>query len=171
MGGPASVAIRHTELQIDSVNRLLNTIEQDALGLEAKYSRYRDNSLISQINNKAGDDDFIPIDIETWSLLDFCRVLHEQSQGLFDPTSGVLGEVWDFNAGLARDRRKLADLLGKVGWQHVELSDGRVRLTLAGMALDLGGLSKSTRSIKRLHRFGRRAFQMPWSNSPVMLWR
>ena len=55
----------------------------------------------------------LPVDDETLSLLNFCAVLHEQSNGLFDPTSGVLRGVWDFQLGVAKDLSQLPQLLEK----------------------------------------------------------
>ena len=142
MGGPASVAIRHDADCTQAVQGLIKIIEQDTAALETKYSRYRADSLISRINSKAGDGEFVAIDAETQSLVKFCAVLHEQSDGLFDPTSGVLREVWDFQLGIAKDLSLLPQLLEKVGWEKIEICDQRLRLCKEGMALDLGGIVK-----------------------------
>jgi thiamine biosynthesis lipoprotein len=142
MGGPASVAIRHDADCTEEVKALLKTVEQSTVGLEAKYSRYRANSLISRINSKAGDGEFVAIDAETLSLFNFCAVLHEQSNGLFDPTSGVLRGIWDFQLGIAKDLSLLPQLLEKVGWEKVEIRDQQLRLNQEGMAVDLGGIVK-----------------------------
>jgi len=142
MGGPASVAIRHDGDSTEEVQALLKTVEQKTVGLEAKYSRYRTDSLISRINSKAGDGEFVAIDTETLSLFNFCAVLHEQSDGLFDPTSGVLREIWDFQLGIVKDLSRLPQLLEKVGWEKVEIRDQQLRLTQEDMALDLGGVVK-----------------------------
>ena len=142
MGGPATVTIRHDADCSDEVHALLKTLEQDTASLEAKYSRYRSQSLISRINAKAGDGEFVAIDAETLSLFNFCAVLHEQSDGLFDPTSGVLREVWDFQLGVVNDPSRLRQLLDRVGWDKVEICDHQLRLSREGMALDLGGIVK-----------------------------
>ena len=142
MGGPASLAICHDAECTREVQDLIKIIEQDTAALETKYSRYRADSLISRINSKAGDGEFVAIDAETLSLLNFCAVLHEQSHGLFDPTSGVLREVWDFQLGIAKDLSLLPQLLEKVGWQKVEIRDQQLRLSQEGMSLDLGGIVK-----------------------------
>ena len=142
MGGPASVAIRHDADCTREVQRLIKIIERDTAAIETKYSRYRADSLISRINSKAGEGEFVAIDDETLSLLNFCAVLHEQSNGLFDPTSGVLRGVWDFQLGVAKDLSQLPQLLEKVGWEKVEIRDQQLRLTQQGMAVDLGGIVK-----------------------------
>ena len=67
--------------------------------LERKYSRYRDDSLATRINRSAGDASGIRVDPETAGLLDFAAIAHEQSDGLFDPTSGILRRAWNFRSG------------------------------------------------------------------------
>ena len=88
------------------------------------------------------DGEFVAIDAEMLSLFNFCAVLHEQSNGLFDPTSGVLRGIWDFQLGIAKDLSLLPQLLAIVGWEKVEIRDQQLRLCKEGMALDLGGIVK-----------------------------
>src|SRR5512141_779522 len=61
--------------------------------IEAKYSRYRADSLLARINAAAGDAP-VPIDEETRRLLVFADACHRQSDGVFDATSGVLRKAW-----------------------------------------------------------------------------
>ena len=67
--------------------------------LERKFSRYRDDSLASRINRSAGDPKGVEVDSETAALLDFAATAYRESEGRFDPTSGVLRRVWDFKSG------------------------------------------------------------------------
>ena len=109
--------------------------------IEQKYSRFRDDSIISRINRAAGG---MPVDIdaETSSLLDFAGQLWTLSDGLFDITSGVLQQAWDFRQGRLPDAASLQRLVALVGWQHVERDGRQVRLAVPGMALDVGGFGK-----------------------------
>jgi thiamine biosynthesis lipoprotein len=109
--------------------------------IEAKYSRYRGDSLTSRINRAAGKD-WVPIDEETAALLDFADACHRQSGGLFDLTSGVLRRAWDFRRGVVPAEAEVAALLPLIGWEFVERSAGRVRLAKSGMELDFGGIGK-----------------------------
>ncbi len=63
--------------------------------IEAKYSRYRDDSVTTRINRAAGGEP-VAIDAETAALLRYADQCYAQSGGLFDITSGVLRRVWDF---------------------------------------------------------------------------
>ena len=56
--------------------------------IEAKYSRYRDDSVVARINANAGGEP-VEIDAETAGLLDFADACHRQSGGAFDPTSEI----------------------------------------------------------------------------------
>jgi thiamine biosynthesis lipoprotein len=114
---------------------------EEVARIEARFSRYRDDSVLSRINAQAGGAP-VPIDEETQGLLAFADACHRQSAGLFDATSGVLRRAWDFTSGRVPNDAELAPLLPLVGWRHVELGPGTVRLARAGMQLDFGGFGK-----------------------------
>lgn len=110
--------------------------------IETKYSRYRDDSIVSRINAAAGSGVPVEVDSETADLLDFADRLHAYSAGLFDITTGVLRQVWDFRSGRVPDPAAVAAVLARVGWQHVRWQRPHIELTLAGMELDFGGFGK-----------------------------
>ena len=114
----------------------------EVLRIEHKYSRYREDSIVSRINAAAGGADAVTVDAETAALLAFAGELHDASEGLFDITSGVLRRAWDFRAGRLPEPAALAALLPLIGWDKVEFGDARVRLPEAGMELDFGGFGK-----------------------------
>src|SRR5262245_17027184 len=95
--------------------------------IEAKYSRYRDDSVTTRINAAAGGA-AVAVDSETAALLDFAGRLFEESSGRFDLTSGVLRRVWDFTARRIPAQRELDELLQLVGWPLVEWRAPAVRL-------------------------------------------
>lgn len=130
-GCSESVAQRAAERAIDEVRRI-----------ETKYSRYRDDSIVSRINAAAGSGRPVEVDDETADLLDFAARLHAVSGGLFDVTTGVLRRVWDFRAARLPDAAALAEQLARVGWQHVRWNRPAVELSLPGMELDFGGFGK-----------------------------
>lgn len=115
----------------------------EVLRIEAKYSRYRDDSVTSAINREAGRE-AVAIDDETDALLRYAGRCHELSGGRFDITSGVLRRAWDFRRDPPRvpAPAEIDALLRLVGWDRVELGAGRVRLGLPGMQIDLGGIGK-----------------------------
>jgi len=60
---------------------------------EARYSRFRDDSLISRINAAAGRD-WVGIDDEMDLLLQLCDQLYMTTSGIFDPTALPLIRLW-----------------------------------------------------------------------------
>ena len=110
--------------------------------LERKYSRYREDSLASAINRSAGVDAGIELDDETTRLLEYARTAWEQSGGLFDITSGVLREVWDFRSGRVPAREAVAEVCRRVGWSKLRWRPPHLVLPIPGMQLDFGGFVK-----------------------------
>lgn len=142
MGGPASLTIRHKRSDRYKAEIACGKVRDELDGLEAKYSRYNSESLVSQINRTGGSGTPIEIDEEMRGLLQFCQQLHEQSDGLFDPTAGALNAVWNFQEGRIDTPERLPEILTAVGWQHVLISHAGVYLSNASTELDLGGLVK-----------------------------
>ncbi len=109
--------------------------------IERKYSRYRDDSVVAGIDASAGSRDGYRCDEETAALLDYAHTAWEQSDGLFDITSGVLREVWDFRANRIPHRRDVERVLERVGWQRLVWERPVLRMP-AGMQVDFGGFGK-----------------------------
>ena len=129
-GGDAKRAREAAGRAIDEVARI-----------EAKFSRYRPESIVSRINAAAGGEP-VAVDEETDALLRFAGECFRESGGLFDITSGVLRRAWRFDEGRIPTDAELAPILPLIGWGRVELAEGRVRLPARGMELDFGGFGK-----------------------------
>ena len=110
--------------------------------IETKYSRYRTDSVVSQINAAAGNGASIAIDAETVQLLAFATQLFALSDGLFDATSGVLRQAWDFKTARKPSPQQLKEVLPRIGWNHVQWNHQTARLMQHGMELDFGGFGK-----------------------------
>jgi FAD:protein FMN transferase len=136
------------EVQIGSADerdarRAANAAIAEVRRIEAKYSRYRDDSVTTRINRSAGGD-AVAIDPETAALLHYADRCHTLSGGRFDLTSGVLRHVWKFHANPPRlpDENSLASARALVAWEQVEWDDHAFRLPRAGMEIDFGGVGK-----------------------------
>ncbi len=110
--------------------------------LEVKYSRYRDDSITSKINQSAGDENGIEVDHETALLLNYAQVGYEQSDGLFDITSGILRLAWDFRSNCLPSQKDIDALLPLIGWDKLSWSAPKLCLPSKGMQLDFGGYVK-----------------------------
>ncbi len=139
MGGPAEI----TAYCADEAawQRTRTALVAEARRIEAKYSRYRDDSVTTRINRAAGGDP-VPVDAETAALLAYADACYKTSGGLFDITSGVLRRAWDFKRPRLPDQQEIDALLLQVGWDMVEWSNSACRLARAGMELDFGGIGK-----------------------------
>jgi thiamine biosynthesis lipoprotein len=120
--------------------KIAEVAEAEARRIEAKFSRYRADSMVGKINS--GGHQGLIVDAETAYLLDSAHEVYEASDSLFDITSGVLRNAWRFDGS---DRlpsaEKVRDLLTLVGWSKVTWRSPEIILP-AGMEIDLGGIAK-----------------------------
>lgn len=135
------------ELRLYAENKTTaDLIANDAIAevhrLEKKYSRYREDSVTSNINNSAGSKSGIEVDNETALLLNYAHVGYEQSSGLFDITSGILRKAWDFRSNKVPSQKDIESLLPLIGWNKLRWSSPLLCLPLTGMELDFGGYVK-----------------------------
>jgi len=177
MGSPCEI---QAWLPEDAEQGLLAEIAGEALRLESKYSRYRDDSVTSRINRAAGHE-AVEIDEETAALLQFAAMSWEQSDGLFDITSGVLRQAWKFDGAYLPAPAQIDALLPLVGWGKVEWTAGSIFLPMEKMEIDFGGMVKEyavdrlaslclARGLQHglvnlggdLHAFGPRLDGSPW---------
>jgi thiamine biosynthesis lipoprotein len=139
MGCPCEIRFFHND--DDEADRLADICLVEIRRLEAKYSRYLRDSVTSRINDAAGCDP-VMVDEETSALLDYAQTCFDQSEGLFDITSGVLRHLW--HDGLV-DTPPLSEFrrwLAIVGWQKVHRTATSIALPLEGMEIDFGGVVK-----------------------------
>ena len=114
----------------------------DVQRLEALYSRYKSDSFLSEINRVAAVGGSIRVDEETASLLDYAVACYEQSDGLFDITSGILRRAWKFDQGKLPEQSLIDELLDKVGWHKVTWKRPVLAFSVQGMEIDFGGVVK-----------------------------
>ena len=138
MASPCELLIETKDAGL--ARRLASFASGEARRIDRKYSRYRDDSVVSAINASGGKR--MRLDDETARLLDYGASLWLLSEGRFDLTSGVLRQAWSFDEGPVRaDTARIPELMQRVGWQRVAWE--RPYLTLpAGMEIDLGGIGK-----------------------------
>jgi thiamine biosynthesis lipoprotein len=95
MGTPCDIQLfaRSGEQAAQAANLAVADVER----LDGLYSRSRETSILSAINRVAAAGGSIEVDAETASLLDYAVTCYEQSDGLFDITSGILRRAWKFH--------------------------------------------------------------------------
>jgi thiamine biosynthesis lipoprotein len=114
----------------------------DVRRLDAKFSSYRDDSFVAEINRAAAAGLGVDVDAETATLLDYAATCFEQSGGLFDITAGVLRDAWGVERTSLPDAALLRALLARVGFDKLVWRRPTLRFGVAGMAVDFGGLVK-----------------------------
>lgn len=137
MAGPCTLRFYATR----DADAIAQAAQQEVLRIQDKYSRYRNDSVVSRIN-AAAPESVEALDTETCALLDFADAAYAQSQGLFDITAGVLRRAWNFKAARAPSEDQLAALLPLIGWSQVHWNKPQIQLPRADMQIDFGGFGK-----------------------------
>jgi len=140
MGSPCELVLQSPDAA--RLAAAARAAESEVLRLEAKYSRYRDDSVTAAINRSAGSPDGLVVDDETAALLDYADVAHRESGGRFDISSGVLRRAWDFRSGQLPSQVQIDALLPLVGWARLRWQRPTLVLPRPGMELDFGGYVK-----------------------------
>lgn len=119
---------------------LASVAAEEARRVEAKFSRYREDSVVGRLNRAEGRP--MAVDEETARLLDYAATCWEESRGLFDVTTGVLRRAWTFDgSGRIPSEAAVREALRQVGWSRVRW-DGATFTMPARMEIDFGGIGK-----------------------------
>jgi FAD:protein FMN transferase len=140
MGGPCSI-----QLYAESENEAAlhaKCVMGEVYRLEAKYSRYRDDSILSKINSASLKGEGITVDDETAGILNYAGTVWHESNGLFDVTSGVLRKAWDFKSGCLPGQKSIETILPLVGWDKLNRNNSLLSFSIPGIELDFGGIVK-----------------------------
>ncbi len=125
----------------DRAAGIARAAEDEARRIERKFSRFREASVVLEINRNAGRTP-VAVDDETVALVEAALDIARLSGGRFDPTVGVLRRAWDFQNARIPEDGEIAALRLLVDWSAVSVRDGTVFLRREGMELDLGGVGK-----------------------------
>jgi len=125
----------------DAVDKAFKDIER----LERKLSRYNPDSMISRINQSAGESP-VRVDDETFMLIQKSVEVCAQSNGAFDITILPVLMLWkiDNDNPVPPDDADVKEKLKQTGCQKIVLDEKThtVFLPEKGMGIDLGGIAK-----------------------------
>ena len=138
MASPCSILV-DTDDRAEA-EELLAIARSEARRIEEKFSRYRRDNIVHEINHSAGRP--VVVDEETALLIRYAATCYAISDGMFDITSGVLRRVWTFD-GSSRvpARGAVQQCLRHVGWWRVGWDEPALTLP-EGMEIDFGGIGK-----------------------------
>jgi len=138
MAGPCEVLIDGPDTA--EAAELSAIAEAEALRVERKFSRYRTDNVVHEMNH--ADGRAVAVDQETAMLIDYAATCYEISDGRFDITSGVLRRIWKFDGGSrVPTPAALKETLKHVGWDKVTWENATLTMP-AGMEVDFGGIGK-----------------------------
>lgn len=112
--------------------------------LDQTYTTYTQTSLTAKINELAGTDNAIKLDDEATAILNYSHTCFEQSEGLFDITAGALSKAWDYHKRphVLPEQSTVEKILQSVGWDKVDWQPPYIKMPVADMSLDFGGVVK-----------------------------
>ena len=138
MASPCEVLIETNDEVL--ARELIEKAAAETWRIEAKFSRYRQDNIVNQINSAGGKE--TQVDEETARLLDFSKQCYQISDGLFDVTSGLLRKAWTFDGSDNIPSQSTIDkLLPNIGWQKTNWTPPCFSMP-AGMQVDFGGIGK-----------------------------
>jgi len=140
MGSPCDIQLYAKNPE--QARRISDIAIADVNRLETRYSRYRSDSFLSAINRVAASGGSIEVDEETAGLLNYALACYQQSDGLFDITSGILRRAWRFDRNSLPDQALIAALLSNIGWHKLNWQPPLLEFPMPGMEIDFGGVVK-----------------------------
>ena len=114
--------------------------------LERRWSRFRADSELNEVNDAAGSD--VEVSHDTWVLVSKACQAWRLSQGAFDPTVGPLVDLWGFGPDPAQDRAPAEasrrEALALVGMDQVstDAREGTLTKAKAGLRMDFSAVAK-----------------------------
>ncbi len=137
MGGPCDVHL-WLDQSADSKD-IISRLKNEVFRLEQKYSRFLSTSILSKINRQELNGQ--PLDQETAGLFNYIEQCYELSSHMFDPTVGILQQLWNFKIAQLPDQDLLNEAKRNIGWLKVGWDGTSVSIE-DGIQIDLGGVVK-----------------------------
>lgn len=143
LGSVSTIRLAHPDRRIGE--ELLRRAVAEGRRLEAIFSLYRDDTVLSELN-RTGVLAGPPGDLV--HLLNLCDEMWRMTDGAFDPTVQPLWHCYanHFSAANADPKgpppQKLAEAVELIGWPGVHVSRDRIAFARRGMALTLNGIAQ-----------------------------
>lgn len=142
----------------------LEQVVREIVRVEECGNLYNAQSELSRLNASAADEKGFVCSELLWAILQEARLAYENSHGVFDISSKPLMDLWGFYQSRQEmpQVEEVQEVLSRIGLDKVEFDDEtrRVKFTVPGMALDLGGIAKGIAvdlAAKKLENYGIRS--------------
>ena len=143
LGADAQLKIYHEDKH--EARHLLQAILKEVQRQERLFSLYRDDSVISHLNNEGEVSGFSHDFYWLMSLADeHVRLTH----GVFDPTVQILWETYrDYlienpQASPEELKARMTEVRHLLGWDGIQLTPNRIRLAKPGQRITLNGIAQ-----------------------------
>ena len=113
---------------LDSGEDPLGVAINELYRIEEKFCKYKNDSLVTKINRRAGLNHPTPLDEEARSLIRFVDAMHKKSNGGFDPTINSLSGKIDGKESEIDLRTTPSKNLSLVGWENLTIDDAGAKL-------------------------------------------
>jgi thiamine biosynthesis lipoprotein len=112
--------------------------------IEALLSKYKPESQISSVNQHAGAEQAVTVDVEVVDIVQRSLIYTERTHGMFNMALGAVIDLWDIGSDHERvpEQAELQQALNLIDPRYVEIGEQNLRLGKTGMSLDLGGIAK-----------------------------
>jgi len=138
MASPCEILIDTRDGKL--AHHLASLAQTEAIRIETKFSRYRNDNIVFRINHSEGKK--VQVDEETAHLLDYADECYRLSGGLFDVTSGILRKVWKFDGSdNIPSFDQVNKLLNNIGWNKLKWEAPFITVP-KNMEIDFGGIGK-----------------------------
>jgi len=143
LGSVATIRLHHPDKAAGE--HLVRQAVDEARRLEAIFSLYREDSVLSELNRSGL---VVAPPTELVDLLRLCDRMWTDTRGVFDPTVQPLWQCYAAHfstpgaSASGPEARQLAQALQRAGWPKVQVSRDRIVLGERGMGLTLNGIAQ-----------------------------
>ena len=139
----AELTFSHKEKM--KVKNALTAAQEAIREVEKICNIFDPESELSRLNASAADEPFACSDL-LWEVLNYARMFHSESGGLFDVTIDPLMKLWGFHSKRETlpSEEEIAEAKRLTGLDKVVFDDENhtVKFTVPGMSINLGGIAK-----------------------------
>jgi len=141
----AKIMSTHLLIRANVSKKILLQAYKIAKDFEDRYSAYKKNSFLNQINNCAGTSNPLPCTPQDNEIFSKSILASQQTNGLFDITIGALSHGayhFGFDNQKIASEEEIKKRKSLINYKNIILKNNTISLKIKNMRLDLGGIGK-----------------------------